>query len=276
MNDNCKYSALEKTMTFRYLGLLAVVASMATACTEIKIDNKPPIAVAELKTELTPEGFVAIDGDTARVEIDGSGSSDPDGEVVAYEWRRTDVGPDVRFGLGDAGPPPDDLDPPPDPTITLDLAAGHYRFTLWVTDNDNAIGKPASVDVQVGSAVTADPTCLENYPNPDPACASCICAPATQMGCLELYQNCFENEDAEFAALCTAIIECSIEKGCNGPTCYAADLCMAEIDAAATYNGAAGAAAGACAEPAEANPCAASSDLGECTIGADNCMATCM
>jgi hypothetical protein len=28
---------------------------------------------------------------------------------------------------------------------------GKYRFTLWVTDNEGAVGKPTSVTLQVGA-----------------------------------------------------------------------------------------------------------------------------
>ena len=79
--------------------------------------NQPPIAAAG------PDATVAdTDGDGSEaVALDGSGSVDPDGTIVSYEWR---VG-GVLVGTGVAP--------------TLDLAVGVNDVVLTVTDNEGAI-----------------------------------------------------------------------------------------------------------------------------------------
>ena len=85
-----------------------------------------------------------------------------------------------------------------------------------------------------------DPSCMAEYPNPNQECARCVCSPrapsgASSAGCLELYRNCFENPDPTFAVRCDAVTACMIDVNCVGSACYAPELCMTEIDAAAMY-----------------------------------------
>jgi hypothetical protein len=120
------------------------------------------------------------DDSSATVTLDGSGSEDPDGEIVDYEWRYTgdprgDEAPDP---MGDAGMPdplaalgfeprpdfcPDaepeewvlvperwcELEPDGEAEVTLELPTGVHRFTLWVTDDDGNVAAD-SVIVHVG------------------------------------------------------------------------------------------------------------------------------
>jgi PKD repeat protein len=85
-----------------------------TATTEITITEPaplPPVADAG-------GPYDGTEGDT--ITLDGSGSSDPDGSIVRYDWS---IGGDT---LEDAGP---------NPTYTF-TTAGVYNVTLTVTDDD--------------------------------------------------------------------------------------------------------------------------------------------
>jgi hypothetical protein len=82
-------------------------------------------------------------------------------------------------------------------------------------------------------ALIADPMCMAEYPSSDEQCSSCVCTGGA--GCLELYRACFESPDPMFAMRCAAMITCMLDVGCVGSGCYAPQLCMTEIDAAAAY-----------------------------------------
>ena len=89
--------------------------------------NQPPTANAGADQQVASG---------ATVTLDGSGSSDPDGQIVSYVW--TENGSQVGTGESVA------LDTVPD---------GVHTYTLTVTDEDNATDSD-SVTVRVGSTVT--------------------------------------------------------------------------------------------------------------------------
>ena len=104
--------------------------------------------------------MIKLDGGSVKITLDGKGSSDPDGEVVEYEWIRTDVPAAAR--RADSGVAPDDdsgvkstvprYTGNPEPKATTDVTltqVGKYRYSLWVTDNDGEVSAPASVTVTV-------------------------------------------------------------------------------------------------------------------------------
>jgi thermitase len=80
--------------------------------------NLPPIANAGVDQTVTD-----ADNDGSQlVTLNGAGSSDPDGSIIAYEWRRGDV-----VIAASASP-------------TLSFAVGTHTLTLRVTDNHGATG----------------------------------------------------------------------------------------------------------------------------------------
>jgi subtilisin family serine protease len=89
--------------------------------------NEPPVADAG------PDRAVPLKGKTvtATVTLDASGSFDPDGTIVSYEW--LEDGAQIAVGR----------------TITVNLGSGFHSITLRVTDNGQATDDD-EVIVQVG------------------------------------------------------------------------------------------------------------------------------
>ncbi len=107
----------------------------ASATTQVTVQPKPaptnqlPVAVAGNAQQITLP--------TNSINLNGSLSYDPDGEIVSYHWTRVS-GP-TQFTLQD-----------PHSAITRlsNLTEGTYVFRLTVTDNSNAIGS-AQVTIRV-------------------------------------------------------------------------------------------------------------------------------
>src|SRR6185369_13434335 len=76
--------------------------------------NQPPVANAG------PNQTIECGGASTAVVLDGSASSDPDGDALSYEWRHN------QTLLGTT------------PTVTVAVALGSYTFTLRVTDSQGA------------------------------------------------------------------------------------------------------------------------------------------
>jgi hypothetical protein len=93
--------------------------------------NQPPAADAGPDATYTLE----LSQPTMEVALDGSGSTDIDGTIVAYTWSGT--------------PDPNDV---VNPTVTL--SAGVYTFALVVTDNDDATSDPDTVTITVNKAMS--------------------------------------------------------------------------------------------------------------------------
>ena len=81
-------------------------------------ENQPPIANAG------PDQTIADSDGNGResIVLDGSGSSDPEGTIIGYEWKE---GPTV---IGSGASP------------VVDLSIGTHVITLTVTDDDGAVG----------------------------------------------------------------------------------------------------------------------------------------
>lgn len=104
--------------------------------------NDPPVADAGPDQSIecsSPDGALAT--------LDGSGSFDPDGEIVEYFWTNS-------LGTADG------------PTPTIALPIGTETTTLVVTDDEGAESEPDTVDISVQDTVppevelTADPSVL--------------------------------------------------------------------------------------------------------------------
>jgi hypothetical protein len=151
-------------------GLFALAAAVAlSGCLRLKIDNKPPIAeiwfngalVAKSGNPVTTT-TIPYAGMPVSVVLDGTKSSDPDGQVTSFKWLRTDIPAASRWADGGVPPPDSGLpvfhstdDPPAGTSAQLSLDKGKYRYSLWVMDNGGLISAPATVTLQV-----ADPAAM--------------------------------------------------------------------------------------------------------------------
>lgn len=96
--------------------------------------NVPPVANAG------PDQTVTASGETARVTLDGSASTDANGTIQEYLWS--------------GSPDPSDVIRP-----TVNLAPGEYTFTLIVVDDQGAQSAPDTVSITVRAGVTPAPQC---------------------------------------------------------------------------------------------------------------------
>jgi hypothetical protein len=279
----------------RVLVLCSCVAA-ASGCMSVKADNKPPTAVASALLNGqpviagTPIPFM---DQPVVITLDGSHSSDADGSLTTFIWRRTDVSAAARFmlmpagaagmaaasGTGGMAAPPKPSGPAfvadPAPTamsqVTL-TEKGTYRFSLWVKDNKGAVSAPSSVTLKVGGFMP-DATCMTAFTQPKAECQACTCTPNAMGGCLDQINACLNNADPTFKMLCTAVVNCAVMKSCAAAACYTAANCMAEIDAASMYMGGTIAACND-ATMVATNPCAASGALATCQ-GMPTCADVC-
>jgi hypothetical protein len=147
--------------------LIVLAAALWSGCRDAPLavnvkSNKSPMAYAG------DMQVIAYTGMPVRVTLDGSGSTDADGEIVGYRW----TSGDSKDGGGPAGPDPDDVERP---EVTLD--AGVWIFTLFVFDNENGVSQPSNVTIKVGTAVSPEATeCSKNaLQTIDEDCRLCVC-----------------------------------------------------------------------------------------------------
>ncbi|MGD8862893.1 MAG: hypothetical protein PVI30_22965 [Myxococcales bacterium] len=242
---------------------LAVAAALA-GCQEPNTENALPVAQIEIRvgTDVyeSDEG-IETDGSDVTVTLDGSMSSDEDGNITGYQWLKTDVAAADRMGGAE------EYDEN-GATLQVTLGLGTHRFSLWVSDDEGAVSSPASVNVVVTSAAA----CLTIYSSDVPGCAECMCQASAEMGggCRDEINLCLANPDEKFQGLCQMIVDCAATTGCSAEACYLPDTCMMEIDTAtADYGGV----ASCSGSPAPESPCAASSAIAACM--ADACAAEC-
>jgi alpha-tubulin suppressor-like RCC1 family protein len=116
------------------------------------VPNQPPVAIAGTDQALS----IPHDGDpatdTASFTLDGSGSSDADGDTLTYEWKEGDTVIST------------------DAALDLSRPAGSYTFTLTATDR---FGISSSDSVQVTVNVEPNQTPVANA-GPDQAYLSTI------------------------------------------------------------------------------------------------------
>lgn len=101
--------------------------------------NQPP--VADAGSSQTARGG-------ERVDLDGSGSTDPDGQIATYNWEQIE-GPEVVLTDADAQAPFFTAPEPADGSLTL-------RFRLTVTDDEGS-GDDDTVTVTVSPAANVAP-----------------------------------------------------------------------------------------------------------------------
>jgi len=251
----------EATMNIHRNLLCVLLVVTGAACKDIETANTPPMAVVEVLIDgkaVDIKKPIPYEGSPIEVVLSGKKSADTDGTIVKYQWVRTDIPASVRNGTADGGVAFGG-DPKDGQTATLMLGEGSYRFTLFVTDDDGALGTPASAAFSIETIVLfeADPACVASYEGVNADCESCVCAPQAMGGCLDLANNCLDNPDPMFATLCTAVLDCGVANACLGAACYAPDKCMAEIDAASQYMGGDISKCNDTATPPEGNPCRA-------------------
>lgn len=107
------------------------------SCEGCKENNKPPIAIAG------PDQVITLPTDS--ISLDGSASSDPDGKISEWRWKKIE-GP-ASFAIADSSVAK---------TKARILVVGTYQFELTVTDDKGAFAKDTLVVI-----VDATPT---NHP----------------------------------------------------------------------------------------------------------------
>lgn len=246
-------------------------------CSEFEVENKPPVAKVQLLMNGAPvniEEPIPFMGTELALTLDGTMSSDEDGDIVKHLWLNTGVPASERYDAGVMNINMYTGDPMPVAAPPLMLGEGSYQFSLWVTDDEDMISEPATLEFTIKTPTNymPDATCAAMYMSAIPECVDCVCTPTAMMGCLDNFAACYQNPDPMFVTLCTAVVSCALEKGCTSTACYTPALCGPEIDAAATYMG--GTLADCSMGDAATNPCAASAQLGACT-SMGTCMAAC-
>ncbi|WMJ72966.1 PKD domain-containing protein [Cytophagaceae bacterium ABcell3] len=112
-------------------------------------ENIPPVADAGADQELVDESGEGI----VEVELDGSGSTDEDGEIVSYSWSID--GEEIATGVNP----------------TVELPVGTTSIVLTVTDDDgDTATDEVVVVIEVGTSIFSCVDCEEGllnvYPNP--------------------------------------------------------------------------------------------------------------
>jgi hypothetical protein len=88
-------------VALRYLALAACVACLS-ACTSVKTPNKTPTAVITVLLDGQPLNLatpIPFMDQPVTITLDGSHSTDADGHIVQYMWRRTDVSAAARWNI---------------------------------------------------------------------------------------------------------------------------------------------------------------------------------
>jgi hypothetical protein len=126
------------------VALVLLVPGVASA------DNNPPTAVAG------PNQTV---NENASVTLDGSASSDPDGDPLTFEWTQTAGSP---VALSDASAVRPTFTAPAQPPLGQET----LRFRLVVTDSFGLSSSPSTTDVFVQD-IYSPPDCSQARPSSD-------------------------------------------------------------------------------------------------------------
>ncbi len=105
--------------------------------------NEQPVAIASSNTsEITL-------GDEITLRLDGSDSSDPDGDLLSFQWSTDASSPSCTIN-----------DPTGINTTVSNLVAGSYTFVLVVTDTKGSSSDPATVSVTVSNPPNQQPVAV--------------------------------------------------------------------------------------------------------------------
>ncbi len=130
--------------TFQLVVNDGLFSSEPAKVTVIVSPNLPPTAVAK-----GPEGKYRYAGDP--LTLDGSGSNDPEGKIVGWEWKLVD-GSGTLTGADTASP-----------TFVPDTN-GDYKLTLVVRDDLGQSSKPSEVVFHVNDLPAVEGGCLGSQP----------------------------------------------------------------------------------------------------------------
>jgi hypothetical protein len=115
-----------------------------------KSDEPCPVDEVARRTGVT----LPFSGSPVTVTLDGTLSSDRDGNVAGFRWLS------ANFGPGCEGR---DTDPKHDPKDTakpkVTLGEGFWEFALWVEDDAGATSQQSVVTVRVGDSPASDDPC---------------------------------------------------------------------------------------------------------------------
>lgn len=122
------------------------------ACLGLCACAQPPLVMranSMPKADAGPDQSVELASGTAAVTLDGSGSKDQDGSIVAYRWlsavKRSDGMTGRMVPDGESADWPADEAKP-----TVNLPMGLWVFTLQVTDDRGASSLADTVTINVG------------------------------------------------------------------------------------------------------------------------------
>jgi hypothetical protein len=134
-----------RRQTFRTLPFRVIVNDIANDETGSgkKLTNRPPTA----RIEPLPSAIQAMNKDGADVKLDGSKSTDPDGDKLTFVW--TDNGQEIAQGV----------------TPTVRLAPGQHTLVLMISDGNGGVASSAPVIVEIlprsFSIISASPNRLQ-------------------------------------------------------------------------------------------------------------------
>ena len=218
MTDTCTHLMRAMLITCALLPLGACRDLAAAPA----IPSNPPIARAGAdQTLVLEQGALEVN-----VTLDGTGSTDNDGEVVSYIWLSGDSEEVDGGGIRRSGPDPDNIAMP---TITLEQ--GQWKFVLWVEDDAGRVSNPDVVVITVGDKLP--PTapvqmCMDmSLQSISADCRRCACE--LDEACMELVPGCDQG--------CWDMALCTNEK-CEGEADRAncaRTMCAELIDAAVPY-----------------------------------------
>lgn len=127
-----------------------VIDNQATDNVRVTVQNANLAPLADAGTDVQ-----AAAG--ARVELNGAGSRDNDGDPLTYQWTQT-LGPSVTLSDRTAIKP----------TFTAPASAASLEFTLVVTDNSGRRSDPDLVRVAVAGGAASSPGASDDPPGSDP------------------------------------------------------------------------------------------------------------